>query len=216
MIGERLARQQICVRLPGGGDWTDVREDRVSTRGVPRRGGGFDYPDKIEGTEEPVRAAYDLLTELGLYMVEEEAITGFWPGRIRHYKPTPLGKAHIRLVPGGHGASGWYGLCYGARRLTAIEKVGPVKVKPCETSRTVYFTYHYDGIPAWADDPRLRRFFADIIDAAAARIVRHDGESLGYYEGEWFVRERIAEPYFIPCIGQEDSSPRARQARAAV
>ena len=201
MIGEKLARQQICIRLPGGGDWTDVGEDRVSIRGVPRPGGSFDYPDKIEGTGEPTRGAYDLLVELGLYTVEEEAITGAWPGMMRHYIPTTVGAGHIRLVPGGHGQSGWYGLCYGARRVTQIEKVGPLEVKPCETSRTVYFTYHQDGIPAWADDPRLRRFFPDIVDSAQARLVRHDGESLGYYEGKWFIRQRIAEPYYIPCIG---------------
>jgi hypothetical protein len=83
-------------------------------------------------------------------------------------------------------------------------------VNPCETSRTVYFTYHYDGIPAWVDDSRLRRFFPDIVDSAKAKIVRNDGESLGYFEGEWFIRERIAEPYYLPCIGEDGRVIRSR------
>lgn len=201
LISAHIAPQQTCIRLPGDGEWADVRDDQATIGGVTGPAGGSIYPDRMDRREESIRATFGLLAELGLYTLEGEALPGPSPGTMRHYKPSPLGKAHIRLVPGGHGQSGWYGLCYGARRLIAIDKVGPIRVKPCDTSRSVYFTYHYVDIPAWADDPRLRRFFPDIIDSAAARTVRHDGEELGYYEGKWFVRERSDAPYLIPCIG---------------
>ncbi len=205
MIEARLAPRQICVRLPADGEWTIVGEDEVSIRGFPDGKGGFIYADRMEKRDESIRQAYDLLADLGLYRVEEEDLPGPWGGRIRHYKATSLARSHIRLVPGGHGESGWYGLCYGQPRLVAIEKVQPVRYAPCRISREIYYTYDYAGIPAWADDPRLRRFFPDLIDSAEARTVRNDGEALVRSGDEWFVDQRSAEPYYIPCIGGGDT-----------
>lgn len=204
MIGAHLAPRQICVRLPDGGEWTIVREDEVSIRGFPGPGGSFHYPDRMKSREETIRSAYDLLAELGFYTVGEEALPDPWPGRVRHYKATPLARAHIRLVPGGHGESGWYGLCYGNRRLMAIEKVKPVVYAPCRISRQVYYLYNYVGIPAWADDPRLRSLFPDMVGSAEARTPRNDGDSLVRAGDEWFVEQRILAPYYIPCIGRPD------------
>jgi hypothetical protein len=206
MIEERLAPRQICVRLPDGGEWAVVRDDRVSLRGAPGPGGGFVYPDRMEDRRETIRAAFDLLAELGFYSVEEEDLPGPWRGRMRHYKATALAEAHIRLVPGGHGASGWYGLCYGQRKLVAIHRVGPVRYAPCRISREVRYTYQYVGIPAWADDPRLRRVFADIIGSAEAKEIRHNGDTLVRSGDAWFVEEKVYEPYYVPCINEGDPS----------
>jgi hypothetical protein len=205
MIDERLAPRQICIRLPDDGEWTMVRGDQVSIRGVPGPDGGFVYPDRMENRDESIRAAFDLLTELGFYSLEEEDLPGPWRGRMRHYKATPLAETHIRLVPGGHGESGWYGLCYGQRRLIAIQRVGPVEYAPCRISREVRYTYHYVGIPAWADDPRLRRFFPDLIGSAEAKEVRHNGDTLVRSGDEWFVEQRVYGPYYIPCINLVDA-----------
>jgi hypothetical protein len=206
MIGAHLAPRQICVRLPDDGEWTIVREDEISIRGFPGRNGGFVYPDRMERRDESMREAYDLLAELGFYTVEEEVLPDPWPGRMRRYKPTALAQAHIRLVQGGHGQSGWYGLCYGQRRLVAIEKVKPVDYAPCRISREIYYIYDYVGIPDWADDPRLRRLFPDMIGTAEARTARNGGDFLVRSGDEWFVEQRSAEPYFIPCGRREDGS----------
>jgi hypothetical protein len=204
LVSARLAPQQVCLRLPDDGEWTDVREDQVSLRGFPGPDGTVHYPDRRERREESIRAAYDLLTELGLYSVEEEILPEPGPGTMRHYRPTPLAQAHIRLVPGGHGESGWYGLCYGERKLVAIHRVGPVEYAPCRISREVEYSYRYAGIPAWADDPRLRRFFPDIIDSTRARTARGGYDTLRRGGDKWFVEEKVYGPYVIPCIDMED------------
>lgn len=205
MIDANLAPRQICVRLPDDGEWTIVREDWVSIQGFPAPGGGFTYPDRMKDRDQSIRAAYDLLAELGFYTVEEENRPSPSRSRIRNYKVTPLGQAHIRLLPGGHGQSGWYGLCYGRRHLVAIEKVKPVVYAPCRISRHVYYFYNHVGIPAWADDPRLRRFFPDMIGSAEAATPRNGGDFLVRAGDEWFVEQREFEPYYIPCIGRQES-----------
>ena len=205
MIGANLAPIPICVRLPDDGEWTIVREDWVEIRGFPTRD-GFTYPNRMNDRKESIRAAYDLLAELGFYTVEEEDLQDSSRGRMRHYKATPLGQAHIRLLLGGHGQSGWFGLCYGHRRLVAIEKVKPVEYAPCRISRVVYYFYDYVDIPAWADDPRLRRLFPDMIGSAEARTPRNGGDSLVRSGDEWFVEQRSLEPYYIPCIGSNPGS----------
>jgi hypothetical protein len=88
----------------------------------------------------------------------------------------------------------------------AIEKVGAIKYAPCRISRQIYFTYDYAGIPAWADDRRLRLFFPDMIGTAEARTIHHDGESLVRGGDEWSVAERIYGPYFIPCSRSNERS----------
>jgi hypothetical protein len=204
MIDANLAPRQICVRLPDDGEWTIVREDWVSIQGFPVSGGGFTYPDRMKDRDQSIRAAYDLLVELGFYTVEEEDLPSPSRSRMRNYKVTSLGRAHIRLLPGGHGQSGWYGLCYGQRHLVAIEKIKPVVYAPCRISRQVYYFYNHVGIPAWADDPRLRRLFPDMIGSAEARTPRNGGDSLVRAGDEWFVEQRSLEPYYIPCMGRVD------------
>ena len=205
LISAELAPRQICVRLPDDGEWTIVREDWVSMRGFSGRDGSIDYPDRMKGREQTMRAAYDLLAELGFYTVEEQALPGR-QGRKREYAATALGRSHIRLVPGGHGQSGWVGLCYGQRTLVAIHRVGPVEYAPCRISRDVRYSYRYEGIPAWADDPRLRALLPDMIGTAEARTARPGGNALVRGGDEWFVEQVVDGPYYIPCIWREEGS----------
>lgn len=205
-IAADIASRRACFRLPQG-QWAIVREDRVSLSGFALPDGRYTYPDRNGTAEEQVRRAFDLLTELGIYMVVEQPRGE--RRRTRTYVPTPDAAAQIQWISQGHGVSGWMGLCYGNRTLIELTDIGPLVRAPCRKTRQVGYTYRYVDIPAWAGDPRLREFFPDLIGPGEAALARPGARTLRTHNGRWYVDDHSGL-MVIPCVGEDGLPARGR------
>jgi hypothetical protein len=195
-----LATRPICMRVPGTHNGI-LRSNGMTLVGdrLPDGRSVFEG-DSGPSAPGPAHRAYDLLVALGLFRDEEQAVPAR-PSRVtRRYTPTPAGEAHLRLVPGGHGAAGWIGLCYGTAKLVAVEGVGPVERAPCRIRQRVTFTYLYDEIPDWVQDPRLRDYFPDIVTRDEGSVPRRRERSFLLRNRQWYLEDLDVGTWPVACI----------------
>lgn len=197
-----VPQHRFCVDLPTGdqtraganGERAFLGEGFVNLPGARGRDGVVRYPGM-----EALRRTYDLLAELGLYRVDED-LSSAADGLIwRRYTQTPLGEAHLRSIPR-HGQTSLQVLCYGKRRLVAIRWIGPVyRQSRCAQGRGVSYAYVYEDLPAWADDPRLRESFPNLVTRQNAAEVREGSFTLTGSWREWYVDYSGLGPNYPVC-----------------
>lgn len=197
-----VPQRRFCVDLPTGdpnragtnGELARVSAEWVDLPGARGRDGVIHYPGM-----EALRRTYDLLAELGLYRVEED-LSSAADGLIwRRYRQTPLGEAHLRDIPR-HGQSSLALLCYGKQRLVEIRWIGPVyRQSRCAQGRGVRYTYVYEDLPAWVEDPRLRESFPDLVTRRNAAELRNDSFTLSGSWREWHVDHSGLGPNYPVC-----------------
>ena len=202
LAAAEVPERRFCVDLPTGdpkragtnGERARVSAEWVDLPGARGRDGVIHYPGM-----ESLRRTYDLLTELGLYRVEED-LSSVADGLIwRSYRQTPLGAAHLRDVPR-HGQSSLALLCYGKQRLVEIRRIGPIyRQSRCRQGRGVSYTYVYEDLPAWVEDPRLREAFPDLVTRREAAELRNGSFTLTGSRREWYVDHSGLGPNYPIC-----------------
>lgn len=173
LVEADLSSWPLCVRLPQD-EHSSLRANGVTLVGYRHADGRISYQDSNITGEERIRRTYDLLVEFGLFTVVEEQP---WPAPSplvrRRYLPTPAGQAHYRTRSPSHGAPDWQALCVGHRTMIAFGSPGEVRrITPCEEARAATYTYRFENLPAWIDDPRLRALLPELgtrSDAARPR-----------------------------------------------
>lgn len=202
LAAEDVPQHRFCVELPTGdpalqgayGQPARISAEFVDLPGARGRDGVVLYPHM-----EALRRTYDLLVELGLYTVAEQPVGAGSDLVWRAYRQTPRGAAHLRDVPR-HGQSSLPLLCYGKRRLVGIRRIGPVyRRSRCEQGRYVTYAYFYEDLPAWADDPRLRESFANLVTRQNAAEVREASFPLTGSWREWHVDHSGLGPNYPLC-----------------
>lgn len=202
LVATEVPQRRFCVDLPSGDQIRDgahgqrarTSAEFVDLPGERGRDGVILYPGM-----DSLRRTYDLLAELGLYRVEERPTSAASGLVWRSYLQTPLGEAHLRSVPM-HGQNSLALLCYGKRRLVAIRRIGPVyRQSRCAQGRYVTYAYVYEDLPAWADDPRLRESFPNLVTRENAGELREDSFLLTGSWREWFVDYSGLGPDYPVC-----------------
>lgn len=179
----------LCVPLPRG-EHADLRSNGVTLVGYRHADGRISYQDSNVTGEERIRRTYDLLVEFGLFTVVEEHP---WPAPSplvrRRYLPTAAGQAHFLTRSPSHGAPDWQALCVGDRVMVAFRSAGAVRrITPCEEARTATYTYRYENLPAWMDDPRLRAMLPELGSSSDAARPREGSTLLVRGRGQWDLR----------------------------
>jgi hypothetical protein len=192
LLAPELASHSFCVRLPQGTNAV-VRPNGVRLDGYRSPGGRVFYPDTSQlGSPETIRETYDLLAEIGLFAVRDEVLNasvGDYRRIWRHYTPTPAGVAHYQAVASVHSASNWMGLCYGTRTMIGLPSVSALnRVTPCQSTRVATYSYRYEDVPAWVDDPRLAARLPEVVTREAAARPREGSTVLVRRGGQWDVR----------------------------
>lgn len=188
LVDADLASWPLCVPLPQG-EHSTLRANGVTLVGYRHADGRITYQDSNVTGEQRIRRTYDLLMEFGLFTVEERPSPAPSPLVRRVYLPTPAGRAHYRTISPVHGAPDWQALCVGTRTLVAFGSAGTVRhVSPCEDARRATYTYRYENLPAWMDDPRLRAMLPQLGASRDAARPREGSTPLVRRGGRWYLR----------------------------